>query len=53
MLLTGAPNTFRMPISFVRCNTLKADKLNKPKHAMMIARIENNPNTLPNWSSAS
>ena len=43
-----APSIFLIPISLVRCKTLYADKPNKPKQAISIARNANKPNTFPN-----
>src|SRR4249920_1319510 len=34
MLLVFAPNTFRMPISLIRCVIAKADKPNNPRQAI-------------------
>src|SRR6185437_2406933 len=34
---TLAPNTFLTPISFTRCEMAKAERPNKPRHAMNMA----------------
>ena len=47
MVLTFAPNTFRTPISFMRCVMANADKPNKPRHAMKIAMHANIVNMVP------
>ena len=38
---TVAPNTLRMPISFVRCSAANAASPNKPRHDIAIAIIAN------------
>jgi len=40
MLLTEAPTTLRMPISFIRCSAVKIARPNKPKQEMKMARKE-------------
>src|SRR3954468_3074796 len=40
IVLTSAPSTLRIPISFVRWLMVKADSPNKPRHAIKIARQE-------------
>ena len=37
MLVTLAPNTFRTPISFMRCSALKVANPNKPKQEIKMA----------------
>ena len=37
MPLMFAPNTFRTPISFMRCEIANAERPNNPRHAMKIA----------------
>ena len=41
---TEAPNTFRIPISFVRCSITNAESPNKPRLAIMIAKMANAEN---------
>ncbi len=40
MFATVAPNTFRIPISLVRCSAVNAAKPNKPRAEMMMVMIE-------------
>ena len=39
--VTEAPNTLRMPISFVRCAVANITKPNKPRHAIINASTVN------------
>ena len=50
--VTEAPNTFLIPISFVRCSVVNEASPNNPKHATKIASVVNSPNTCPNFWSA-
>ncbi len=46
-----APITFRTPISLVRCSVVNEVKPNKPRHAIMMVRLENMVNIYPLLSS--
>ena len=53
MFETEAPNTFRTPISFVRCAVANNDKPSKPRQAIKMAKPAKMVNTFPNnWSFA-
>src|SRR5215203_5193095 len=47
MFLILAPNTFRIPISFVRCSAINAESANKPRQAMIIANTAKLVKMLP------
>ena len=48
---TDEPNTFRMPISFVRCSIVRIEMPNKPIQVMNKTTSENRPKMFPNFSS--
>src|SRR5262245_55667385 len=48
---TEAPNTLRMPISFVRCSATNDARPNKPRQEMKMARIAKYIANLPMRSS--
>ena len=50
-LSTDAPNTLRIPISFVRCSAKQEANQNKPKQLMNMARVAKKPANVPMRSS--
>ena len=46
-----APKTFLIPISLILLSTVKAVKPKRPRHAMNIARMENDVNICPVFCS--
>src|SRR5688500_2347566 len=53
MPATDEPNTFLIPISFVRCSAVKVARPNNPRHAIKIASAENKLKIFPKCESAS
>ena len=52
IFVTEAPNTFRMPISFVRCKVVNEARPNNPRQATNMARLVKRVNTCPKrWSA--